>query len=332
MRIVIAHSHLNTLGGGERTALELSRRLSARHEVTLWAGGYQPGATFPELADFPRRDLTTREWLTARPEAEAVVTHTFGANLLALRHPHTICYIHSVRSVYARGGSRPDLIARRLLERRALSRAATVLTNSRYSADRLQALHGVHAEVLYPGVDDALRAIDSPPGSYALYAGRLAPEKGIERLFAWHAGTRIPLVVAGAGDPAYVQHLRRLAPDETRFTGARTGAALAQLYAEARYFAFTPHDEELGLAAMEAMAAGKPVIATAEGGLPEIVRDGATGFLVQTRERYRAAARALVESDSLCVQLGSAAREAVASATWDVYARRIETLCLVAGA
>src|SRR5947209_13737629 len=83
MRIVIAHARLNTFGGGERATLELLRRLSCKHEVVLWAGRYQPKATYPELADYPRRDLSPAEWLLAMPVADAVVSQTFGSHLLA---------------------------------------------------------------------------------------------------------------------------------------------------------------------------------------------------------------------------------------------------------
>ncbi|MFI5274871.1 MAG: hypothetical protein ACHQ4H_17710, partial [Ktedonobacterales bacterium] len=122
MRIVVAHSHLSSFGGGERTTLELLRRLGARHDVTLWTGRMRPDTTFPELEAFPRVELRAAEWLTRRPAAEAVISQTFGSSLLALRHRGVVAYLHTLRSVYLQGGARPDLVLRRWLDGAALRR------------------------------------------------------------------------------------------------------------------------------------------------------------------------------------------------------------------
>src|SRR6185437_15538286 len=78
VRIVVAHSHLNALGGGERVTLELLRGLSQRHDVELWAGAFDPKRTFAGLTDFTRRDLRSQDWLVRRPSADAVIANTFG--------------------------------------------------------------------------------------------------------------------------------------------------------------------------------------------------------------------------------------------------------------
>jgi glycosyltransferase involved in cell wall biosynthesis len=327
MRIIIAHSHLNTLGGGERAVLELLRRLSARHDVVLWAGSYAPDRTFAAFRDVPRRDIAAVGWLAAIPRADAVVAHTFGANLLALRHPRTICYLHSLRSIYARGGSRPDLALRRALERQALRRAAAVLTNSAYSAERAHRLYGLRPDMLHLGADGSLLALPPHVGNFALYVGRLAPEKGVERLLAWSRDLPVALSIVGSGEQSYMAHLRSLAGPRVTFCGALTGSELAAAYAGCRYFVFLPHAEEFGLAALDAMAAGKPVVAAREGGLIELVREGESGFLVANAAEFAQASRCLIEDDALCLRLGSQARLAAQAYSWDAYASRIEALC-----
>lgn len=328
MRIVVAHSHLSTLGGGERVTLELLRRLGRRHDVVLWAGRYRSQATYSGLADFPRRDLAAWEWLLAVPDADAVITHTFGANLLAWRHPTTLWYIHTLRSVYLRRANRPDLVARRVLERAALRHVAGVATNSHYTAGRFAARYGRAAEVVPCGVDERLLDLPQSPGAYALYVGRLAPEKGIERLLTWSADLPIELAVAGAGDPDYVAGLRRLAGPRTRWLGPLREAALSEAYAGCRCLVFLPREEEFGLAALEAMAAARPVIAAPEGGLPELITDGANGYLVRDRADYAAAVRRLWADDALCLRLGLAGRARARSFSWDAMASRLEALCL----
>lgn len=328
MRIVIAHARLNTFGGGERATLELLRRLSNKHDVVLWTGRYQPQSTYPELASYPRRDLSPAEWLLTKPDAGAVVSQTFGSHLLALRHPHTICYLHTLRSIYLRGGRRPDLAARRLLDAAAIHRASAVLANSVYTADRATERYGRQIEVLPPGVDSSFFEAPLSVGSYALYVGRLAPEKGVERLLRWSADLPVDLELVGDGETAYLAHLRRLAGPRVHFRGSLAGVALADAYARSRFLAFLPHEEEFGLAALEALAAAKPVIAIYEGALPELVRDGETGILVSDRNQFTTAAHALLTDDALCLRLGRRCREVARSYTWDRFAGRIEELCL----
>jgi glycosyltransferase involved in cell wall biosynthesis len=349
MKLVIAHSQLHTFGGGERSTLELLRRLGRRHEVELWTSGYRPEETYPELAEFPRRDLRSYQWLiTARqPDADAVVAQSFGAYLLTLRQPQrTLCYLHTLRSRYlldrsSDGGSslgggrsslRPDLELRRRLDRAAIERAAKLLTNSAYSAGRILARYGKAAEVVPPGVSEEffrepLPTSATSAGSYALYVGRLAPEKGIERLLEWSRPVPLELVVAGGGEPGFVAHLRALAGPYTRFTGPVSGTSLTRLYAGCRYLAFLPYEEEFGLTALEAMAGAKPVLASRQGALPELVQDGQTGFLVETAEEFAAAAGRLSSDDSLCQALGEQGQRAARAYSWERFALEIERAC-----
>ncbi len=328
MHIVMAHSHLSTFGGGERVTLELSSRLGRRHDITLWAGGFRPGDTYAGLAEFPRRDLSRLDWLWAVPRADAVVAHTFGANLLALRHPRTLCYVHTLRSVYVQRADRPDLIARRLLDRAALGRAGALATNSHYTASRIAQRFGRVPEVVPCGVDPQLFDIAVEPGRYALYVGRLSPEKGVERLLQWSAELPIELVLVGAGSRDYEAHLRRLAGPRVRWLGPLAGDALRQAYAQSRMLVFVPHEEELGLVALEAMAAGRPVVAVPEGGLPELVKDGESGRLVRDREEFAAAVMGFATDEALCVRMGSAGRTTARGYSWDAMADRVEALCL----
>ena len=107
-------------------------------------------------------------------------------------------------------------------------------------------------------------------GTYALYAGRLTAEKGVADAIAACAAAAVPLVVAGDGPDAAA--LRAAAGDGVRFTGRVDAAALAELRAGAAV-ALVPsrYAEILPLAALEAMAAGLPVVAARAGGLAEIV-------------------------------------------------------------
>jgi glycosyltransferase involved in cell wall biosynthesis len=84
-------------------------------------------------------------------------------------------------------------------------------------------------------------------------------------------------------------------------------------YARASVFVLPSHHEMLGIAAMEAMAAGLPVVASSVGGIPEVVADGVTGYLVPPRNPRAFAARVidLLDSPDRCREMGDAARESV---------------------
>jgi glycosyltransferase involved in cell wall biosynthesis len=108
-------------------------------------------------------------------------------------------------------------------------------------------------------------------GRFALAAGRLTPEKGFADAIAACTAAGVPLVVAGDGPQ--LEELRALGGD-VRFAGRVGAAELARLRAEAA-LAIVPsrYAEILPLAALEAMAAGLPVVAARSGGLAETVPD-----------------------------------------------------------
>ena len=144
--------------------------------------------------------------------------------------------------------------------------AAGQLAQLGVPADRIQALpHYLPADELA----DESRA-DS--GSYALAAGRLAAEKGFETAIQAAALTGIPLRIAGAGP--LEEELRRLAAARrapVEFLGRAQPDLLHRLYRDAALAVVpTRGAESFGFAALEAMGAGVPVVATRAGALPEI--------------------------------------------------------------
>lgn len=328
MRIAMAHSQLATFGGGERFVLEVSRRLADRHEVTLYTSTFLPGATYPGLADFPMVKVGALQWATLRVPADVIVAHTFGANLLALRNPNVAYYLHTLRSIYLQGGSRPDLIARRVIDRRAVRHDRRVIANSRYTAAKFQRLyHQPITDQVYCGIDARLFDLPESVGDYALYLGRLAPEKGLERLLRWWQPLDYPLHIIGRGDPAYVESLKRLAGKQVSFLESVSGAGVAAAYQASRFVVYLPFEEELGIVPLEAMGAAKPVIASNEGGLTETVLAGQTGFLVTTEAEFQAAARQLIASDETCLAMGRAGRDRAQPFTWERTAEQIERIC-----
>lgn len=153
------------------------------------------------------------------------------------------------------------------------------------------------------GLDlDALLALDvsSPhlrheygaaPGDVVVgYIGRLVPVKDVPTLLrafavALRAAPRLRLVVAGDGtERDVVEALTRELGIGARVHFARWVSDLPRFYASIDVFALSSINEGTPVAAIEAMAAAKPVVATSTGGVPDVVEDGSTGWLVPARD------------------------------------------------
>lgn len=120
-----------------------------------------------------------------------------------------------------------------------------------------------------------------PEAKLLVYIGRLSAEKGLEAakpILQAIPGIRLALVGDGPHRDKLVQYF---AGTPTYFAGYLKGAELASAYSSADIFFMPSRTETLGLVVLEAMAAGCPVVAAAEGGILDIVRDGVTGHLYQ---------------------------------------------------
>lgn len=217
------------------------------------------------------------------------------------------------------------------------------LVVSRFSAATLGA-PPERTRVIYGGTDTSRYSPDREAiRRGVLFVGRLTPHKGIDRLLRALPRTAELSIVGSKGhDPRppesdYPQLLGRLASERNvRFLGPLSDDDLRAAYRRAAvlvlpsvtytcYGRRVAISELLGLVALEAMASGTPVICSRLGGLPEIVEDGANGFLVEPGDVEALSDRlSLVLSDGgLAQRLGATARESVLQRfTWDACAQR----------
>ena len=120
-------------------------------------------------------------------------------------------------------------------------------------------------------------------GDYALFVGRLSPEKGIDAMLAaWdRLEGRVPLVVVGDGPLAERVADAAAGSDRLRWLGWRPREEVHALLRSARFLVFPSlWYETFGLGIVESFAAARPVLATALGAPAEIVAEGKTGWLV----------------------------------------------------
>jgi glycosyltransferase involved in cell wall biosynthesis len=197
-----------------------------------------------------------------------------------------VCYCHNPFR-YAWSEVEPATGVRRLLgpalattferwrrwDLRAARRVTRYVANSQATRARIAESFRRESAVIYPPVETH-RFAPGPVGDHFLVVSELMAHKRIDT--AVEACTRlgVPLVVVGDG-PEW-RRLRRLAGPTVRFAGRVSDGEVARLMASAQALVVTAV-EEFGIAAVEAQAAGRPVIAAGAGGVRETVVDGRTG-------------------------------------------------------
>jgi glycosyltransferase involved in cell wall biosynthesis len=200
------------------------------------------------------------------------------------------------------------------LARGILRAARGVIAVSNALADEARRLGARDVTVIPNGVSIPAESGAEAEPPYVLFAGRLSEEKGVEELVEASRGLRT--VVTGDGP------LRDLVPDSVGFVPR---AEYERLLAGAAVVAVPSRREGFGLSCAEAMAFGRPVVASAVGGLLDLVRDGETGLLVPPRDptALRTALDRLLADSALRERLGSAARAHVAElCAWDTVTER----------
>ena len=155
----------------------------------------------------------------------------------------------------------------------ASRRVNAYVTNSVATQERIRRCYRRESTVVYPPVDTA-RFAPSPPGDHYLVLSELVTHKRIDTIVTAFSELGLPLVVVGDGPHA--GRLRRLAAANVSFAGRVSDHDVDALLTSCRALVVAAN-EEFGIAAVEAQAAGRPVIARAAGGLIETVLDGVTG-------------------------------------------------------
>jgi glycosyltransferase involved in cell wall biosynthesis len=339
-------------GGGERYPLELARALAREVDCELITFG-RAAHTERESGGLHIRTLRAATWVgghPARPLAPGLLTALSGAQVIHTHHmrslPSRISALvgrahHATVAVTDHGlrGDNWGGLLPRLFD--------LFLTVSAYSARELRS-PAVRTRVIYGGADPVRYTPDSRVERRGvLFVGRLTPHKGVDRLLqAVSAETPVRIVGSTGHDPRppereYPGLLRHLARGrEVEFLGAVSDAELSRVYKAAQVLALPSVErtcygrtvrvsELLGLAVLEAMSSGTPVVASRTGGVDEIVRDGETGFLVPPGDvsALRERLDQVLRDPVLAGRLGANARQDVLERfTWERVAER----CLAA--
>ncbi|HZW08474.1 MAG TPA: glycosyltransferase family 4 protein [Phycisphaerales bacterium] len=292
-------------GGTERVVHYLTEELVKRgHEVTLYASG--DSETSAELVACVPKALRLHATYDDPSAFEVIALERLlqDAARFDVIHFHT-GYLHcplvrrmGVPSVTTKHGrlDTPELAA-------LFAAFDDVPLVSISDSQRAPAPHVNWQATIYHGLPADLYALRETPQDYFAFLGRISPEKRVDRAIEIAKAVGAPLRIAAKVDRAdreyYEAVVRPLLNDPlVQFVGDIDDAGKQELVGGARALLF-PIDwpEPFGLAMIEAMACGTPVIAWRNGSVPEVVTDGVSGFIVDSMEEAIAAARRIDQID-----------------------------------
>jgi glycosyltransferase involved in cell wall biosynthesis len=309
LRVALVHDWLTGMRGGEKVLESIASLFPDAPIYTLF---HFPGSVSQALESHPihtsflqkapRLERRYRSYLPLFPVAieeldltgyDLVVSssHCVAKGVIPSPDAFHLCYCHTPMRYawdqeHAYFPRRAGPVARvRSLALTALrawdvssaTRVNHFVANSSFVARRIRSYYGRDADVLHPPVDVAWFT----PGpareeGYCLIVSALAPYKRVDLAIA--ACDRLGIELRIVGDGPERQRLQELAGPKTHFLGNVEPRRLRELYRGARLF-LQPGVEDFGIACVEALACGTPVVSVSKGGVLDIVEDGRHGSL-----------------------------------------------------
>jgi glycosyltransferase involved in cell wall biosynthesis len=263
---------------------DLQTRLpkSLRYKHTLWP-------TLRAQA-FQKLDLSEFDIIISTSSAEAKAVRKTRPGQIHIAYIHTpIRYYWSHYEEFRKEFSfgkltpliRPLIPAlvrkQRKLDLESIQDIDVFIANSTVTQERIKKFYGKPSTVIHPPVD-VDRFTPAPKGERSGYVlwGRHVPYKRFDLAIEACNQLGAQLTIIGSGPDT--ERLKKLAGPTITFTGRVSDEELVKRAQSAKAFLF-PNEEDFGISAAEALAAGTPVIAYAKGGALDIVQDGETGVL-----------------------------------------------------
>lgn len=261
------------------TPLQAWFRLTGRHQ---WLLPWMPRAI--ENIDLRGFDLIISS------------SHAIAKGIMPPDNAKHICYCHTpmryaweMEAEYLKDFGVPNILRKKIqnelksIRRWDLTSAKRVdafIANSSTTQERIKRIYNRESTVIHPPVEERFFTTPTtyrlPTHTYFLAVGRFVPYKRFDLLIEVANTLKIPLKIAGSGHDE--RRLRGLAGPTVEFLGHVPDEAMPELYVKAKAL-LHPQFEDAGVTALEAQAAGTPVIAFRKGGALDTIRDGATGIL-----------------------------------------------------
>lgn len=312
MKTAIFHNYMDNIGGAERVGLTLARELNADFYSTSIDKGKIKKMGFSDInlisigkipinAPF-RQHVALRKFrkLNLGNKYDFYIIDGDWAMSGAVNNKPNLWFVHSpIREVwdlykYTRQSNVPWfarwifdawVLYNRCLNRKYLKHVGKIACNSMNTQKRIKKYLKKDAIVINPPIETS-KFHYKKTGKYWLSVSRLITHKRVDmQIKAFQKLKNEKLIIVGSYEKSrhfqqYANYIKKIKPKNVEILSWVDFNKLVELYANCRGFITTARDEDFGMAPIEAMASGKPVIAPNEGGYKETVIDGVTGRLI----------------------------------------------------
>lgn len=312
MKIAIFHNFLDNIGGAEKVVLTLGEDLSADIYSTnidyakIAKMGFA-NLSLKSIGKIPinapfRQQLALYKFrkLSLGKQYDFYIIAGDWAVSGAVNHHPNLWYVHSpIREIWdlykvTRNKTVPCLLrpvfdvwvlCNRFLNRRYIKSVDKIVCNSTNTKNRVKKYLKQDALVIHPPIETN-KFYYKQNGDYWLSVNRLFSHKRIDiQIKAFQQLPNEKLIIVGSYEKSrhfqqYANYIKKIKPDNVEILSWVDDQKLIDLYANCKAFITTAQDEDFGMTVLEAMAAGKAVIAPNEGGYRETVIDNVTGKLI----------------------------------------------------
>ncbi|MFZ5807159.1 MAG: glycosyltransferase [Verrucomicrobiota bacterium] len=309
--IALVHHWLVGMRGGEKVLEQFGELFSHAPIFTLVADeknissslrAHEIKASF--LQAIPQRERYYRHMLPLYPAAlramklpkeTSLILSSDASIVKGIRIPDSathVCYCHSparylweMEETYLKQTAHLGAIGKwvfrnivpyaRQFDYEAAQKVSHFIANSKFVQQRIQKYYGRESEVIYPPVDVEKFKWGKKSEDFYLIVSQLVSYKRVD--IAVEAFNRLGKKLVIIGDGAEKERLMQMAKPNVQFLGKQPDTSVIDHFERCRAFIY-PQVEDFGITAVEAQAAGKPVIALSQGGALETLLDGKTGI------------------------------------------------------
>ena len=335
IKVAVINPSFNYEAGIDQVIYNLCEKLKEQCDITVFCTDSNINANGYTVVKIPAQKIMGDSsvhlaWKLRKTVKDYDIIHTHNLPLdwvLYLRYGNKMIY------TYHGFGPDPPRTKKSIFHRKFLKyvilRTGSILDRqivsiSNYGANEIKRYGAKKVKVIPNGVNTDFFIPAYEEKNYIICVGRIVPYKGIDGLIRiMHLlkkeGYAITLKIVGTG--WYRQELEDLVKklrleDIVEFLGFVDEENIVRLYQESMFFVTNSSWEHFGLPVLEANACGKPVIARAVGGVPEIVKDGVTGFIFNNLDELLEYVKTLLDNKKLRLEMGREARKHAEMFDW----------------
>ena len=322
MKVALVHDSLMEFGGAEKVLQEL---LKIFPKAEVFTSCYKKDVLqkhFPNLENnlhsswfqkFPRKTVTIIQFLSpfiwkfnSFKKFDLIITSSaYSLSPIAtINSIKTIHYLHTLpKNLFGLEKKSPwqnrlNFSSQKKLYLQSL-KTGFLIVNSKNMQQKIKKKTDLDSIVVYPPVKIPKKLPKEEKKEYFLIISRIDDTKSLEIAVKACNRLNLPLKIAGVtNNPSYLEKLKKMAGPTIEFIGFVSDSEKEKLYAKAIAFLFCSRDEDFGIAPVEAMAHGVPIIAYFGGGAKETIIDKKTGLFFH-QHSWQSMAETIVKINKL---------------------------------